>query len=410
MARETTSRTPRVKSLEGLRGVLALIVVITHLQQFFFAQISDQLSTTFEPLPTPLAYILNSFFHAFFDGEFAVWTFWIISGLVLSYRYFSLVNSNVKATKKYLLIAASKRYFRLLVPVLVSVLLALILFSADLMANKPLAQHYLNTHPGWEEYAQWLMNFYNFEPSFSNALKSAIWDTFVHYDHLTTYNPVLWTMEKELFGSLFLFSFLAILSRLNNTKWLWISTVLLLTLLRLHWITAFLVGAMISAHLHSNSPRLSLPQPLRVKKLSNALQSPGLTALFVLTLWILIGLPNFLGLTNFVIAPLLITLTLTSSPLAALLSSPPLAFLGKISFGLYLGHFLLVASISSQLYLFLMIDWPPRIAAIIVAIFTLISSPAIGWLIYRIGDLPGIKLSNMIGKFLTHHLDKRVMG
>jgi peptidoglycan/LPS O-acetylase OafA/YrhL len=397
----TISKTPRIKSLEGLRGVLALIVVITHLQQFFFAQIDSQLSSIFEPLPAPLAHIINSFFHAFYDGEFAVWTFWIISGLVLSYRYFPLANSNTKAAKKYLLIAASKRYFRLLVPVLISVLLALTLFSADLMANKPLAQHYLNIHSGWEEYAQWLMNFYNFEPGFFNALKSATWDTFVHYDSLTTYNPVLWTMEKELFGSLFLFLFLAILSKFNHTKWLWISTVFLLTLLRLHWITAFLIGAMISAYLYSSSSR-----SLHIEKLSNALQSPSLVSLFVLALWILIGLPNYLGLANFVIAPLLITLTLTSPPLAALLSSPPLAFLGKISFGLYLGHFLLVTSVSSQLYLFLIINWPPHIAAIIVAILTFISSPAIGWLIYRIGDLPGIKLSNMIGKYLTHHLDK----
>ena len=61
----------------------------------------------------------------------------------------------------------------------------------------------------------WLPSFYDFEPSLSRAIKSAAWDAFFDFNRDVTYNTVLWTMEPEFFGSLFLFS---LLSLLGNKK------------------------------------------------------------------------------------------------------------------------------------------------------------------------------------------------
>ncbi len=395
---------PKVECLEGLRGLAAVIVVFTHIQHFFFPEINEQIKTVTANLNVPLSTMASAFFKAFFNGIFSVWVFWVISGFVLSYRYF-LFSQQGCNTYQYLFVAVVKRYFRLAIPVLLSVLIALILIKMDLISHKALAQHYLTVHPNWHKYIQWLSDFYSFKPDFFNALKSAVWESFILYDRATTYNPVLWTIEKEFVGSLFLYAFLAVLYWTGNKKWLWIATLLFLTLTHLHWITAFLLGAAIC----NNYCLLKNEEPATLfttcKQRFVFLNKSFVSIICVLWLWLLVGLTNNYAVVNLAIATALVFLALILAPFKRILSTRPLQFLGKISFGLYLGHFLLIASFSSSLYLLLVEHCSSSTAAVLTTFFTVALSMPVAWLIYRLGDIPGRKLSNAVGKLINRKMD-----
>jgi len=194
------------------------------------------LEQLFSSLPYPLARACQAVVESLYDGNFAVWTFWVMSSFVLSFKYFTWVPDTPKLAQQYLLVASLKRYFRLAVPVLVSVMLAYFLLVSGLMSNNTLAM----TYEG--DYAVWIAGFYAFDADFFVAIKSALWDSFVSFDHDTTYNTVLWTIEKEFIGSLFLFGCLALFGN-NPRRWLWYLLVgIVLALLRLNWVNAFVAG------------------------------------------------------------------------------------------------------------------------------------------------------------------------
>ncbi len=396
----------RITCLEGLRGIATLMVIFTHIQHFFFPEALLQLKTLFSALPIPLSFLAETFFKAFFEGGFAVTTFWVLSGFVLSYRYFLLLPTNFSNAQQYLVVAAIKRYFRLVVPVLLTVMLSLLLIKANLMFNKSLAQHYLAVHSTWQEYAQWIEGFYSFESNFLNALKSALWDTFIDYDRSSSYNVVLWTMEKEFFGSMFLFAFLFFSGWLSNNKWLWVFTILLLTWLRLHWISAFLIGALLCNCYCLFRVRTSAAIFARFEPVLILLKKPFICVSCLLILWVLVGLPNYFGVTHLLIAIPLVALSLFSPPLTQWLSARPLLFLGKISFGLYLGHFLVITSLSSYLYLIMIKHWSSLIVATVVLVLTLIFSLPLGWLIYRLGDITGKLLASIISQRIYRNIDR----
>lgn len=97
----------KILALESLRGLAALIVVFCHIASGFYpamviGPVAAKAHSSFEK------FVLSTPLNMFINGSFAVTCFFVLSGFVLSYGYFS------RSTD---LVAASiKRYFRL-VPV-----------------------------------------------------------------------------------------------------------------------------------------------------------------------------------------------------------------------------------------------------------------------------------------------------
>jgi peptidoglycan/LPS O-acetylase OafA/YrhL len=98
-----------------------------------------------------------------------------------------------------------------------------------------------------------------------------------------------------------------------------------------------------------------------------------------LWLWLLVGLTNNYAVVNLAIATALVFLALILAPFKRILSTRPLQFLGKISFGLYLGHFLLIASFSSSLYLLLVEHCSSSTAAVLTTFLTVALSMPVAW-------------------------------
>ena len=172
--------------LEGLRGVAAVIVLLGHLRLTLAAESSEFPVRLFGSPPWYISRPLDALWCACFDGNFAVWTFWILSGFVLSVKFFSQMrDGQSEKIMPSLLEAGLRRYPRLAIPVLFSIAFAWALHQAGFMTNRALASHF--GHPYSDG---WLGSFYAFEPNSLTAIKSGLWNTFFQYDGSLTYNAV----------------------------------------------------------------------------------------------------------------------------------------------------------------------------------------------------------------------------
>jgi len=170
-----------VTALDGVRGVAACVVVISHLIAGFYPAL-------FFGAPDEARFALqhaiaNSPLFVLYSGTFAVYIFFVLSGFVIA--------ASAMRTRCGLLVLALTRYLRLAVPVLASVLLALALMWA---------------FPGAPQRASaivgnWWLDFM-YQPPYP-SLYSALREGFytVYWLGVSYFNNVLWTMRIEFVGS-----------------------------------------------------------------------------------------------------------------------------------------------------------------------------------------------------------------
>ncbi|MDD5616650.1 MAG: acyltransferase [Candidatus Methanoperedens sp.] len=147
----------KIKYLDGLRGLAAFIVVLGHYAVGFYpasytARIEEVRADNAVDLlisGTPL--------NVFYGGNFAVTVFFILSGYVLSYKFFKYRDQEI------IISSAVRRYFRLLIPVLFSSIIAYSFMKLSLFYNKEAATLTTST---W-----WLAAYWDFNPNFIDMLK-----------------------------------------------------------------------------------------------------------------------------------------------------------------------------------------------------------------------------------------------
>lgn len=186
----------KITSLDGLRGIASLIVVVSHIFMWFTPYLhggpalNPNLSGTSMLLfDSPLTFL--------YRGNSAVWLFFVLSGFVLSYGLLKQRDS-IDAIRK----TACKRYFRLGIPVFISVMICYLLMITG--AYK--AEEYGLT--GKFQLA------YSFSPDFFSALSDGLYGALI-YGH-SSYNYVLWTISIELYGSFLVFTLIALFGRNDN--------------------------------------------------------------------------------------------------------------------------------------------------------------------------------------------------
>jgi peptidoglycan/LPS O-acetylase OafA/YrhL len=178
-------------ALEGLRGVASLNVVVGHFLFVFFPYLGNDI----RPYPGLAAkYWFEEVlrfppFTFFYLADAAVSVFFVLSGYVLTRNFYETGRNEV------LRAAASKRYLRLVLPALVSVIFAWLLLDIGAYATE-LAPS-LNT-------GGWIMALYNKKVSFFYALKQGLIGAPLFGQN--ELNGPLWTIQIELIGSLLLFA------------------------------------------------------------------------------------------------------------------------------------------------------------------------------------------------------------
>ncbi|WP_093534263.1 acyltransferase [Stenotrophomonas rhizophila] len=366
-------RGAKILSLEGLRGLAAVAVVLSHLgMEFFPTAVVGTLRESHVPAEQ---WLYDSPFRGFYAGFFAVCIFFVLSGYVLSLKYLRTLDTRVISD------ALAKRYFRLAPAVIASTLLMAI--TAGLLNGMALAQ--------WPSHLL-------------SAAREGVYGSFLFGDN--AHNGVTWTMQVELLGSLILFVYLLAFGRL---RWGWIAGAVLCAALMARlplmgcFFTMFLCGAYLGRVAHLASHPVVAALMLALGFYLGGYDSPSASYRQVVVWANTLQFEYGIALNWPVVIPglgavLMVWSLLGGSLISRPFASRPCAWLGKISFALYLTHTLVIMVVCKPLLHLA----EPHIgyvgAAIIASFIVLILSMVVASVFYRLFDKPSVQWANAIGR------------
>jgi peptidoglycan/LPS O-acetylase OafA/YrhL len=286
----------------------------------------------------------NIFFYPPFGlliaGHFAICIFFILSGYVLSYNYLG----EVLRIKK-IIAAIIKRPIRLGGLVLFTIIIGSCLWFGKLYFNTAVSDISMSK--------PWFISFW--KGSFE--LHQLILDIMTSmFSAGVTYNPPLWTIKIELYGSMLVFLFVLIFGRF---KYRLVILFIALALFRKSLYFGFFLGIIIA-------------DLVRNYNFISRLESKHIFIVVLLTMFVYFSsypkyanydfikltiyeiLPNdseFAGGYSMLSALLLFIIVTINRQIKNFLNYPLFQFLGRISYGIYSIHFLVIGSISSWMFL-----------------------------------------------------------
>ncbi len=372
--------TGKVKYLDGIRGLAAFCVFLHHFGLAFYPAYYGHI-TEFSHLGGLEVSYGKSVFSFLTNGSFCVHIFFILSGYVLSRKYFQTEDIQIMVSSAY------KRYLRLYIPVGFTILVAYLLLKAGLYYN---VQASLVTHS-----EAWLGGFWTFSNVNAAFLKSFLYDTMLSGNN--TFDTTLWTMSIELYGSMLVFAVLALTHGAQRRCIGLVAVSIALILMNKTLYTCFILGI-----------SFNYVETHKLKYSKNAL---FVLSILLMAAGCLLGsyhslytegtlfekLPHaVLALKNtfLIIAGYLVILSVTISPrMQAFFSSRALRFLGAISFSLYLLHVLIIGSLSSFVFLKLGGSFGYNTTVGIVFLITLPVVLGLSHLMTQYVDMKGVSLS-----------------
>jgi peptidoglycan/LPS O-acetylase OafA/YrhL len=384
----------RIQYLDGLRGLLAIIVFVHHFLYAFCPAIifggtyQEFLSGNF----TPSRFFALTPINIFFNPGTAINFFFLLSGYVQTYHYFK--NPELTFLQKSFL----KRYFRLAIPTLVVVLLLYAFHKLRLIDR-------LHFPPNQLSY-DWIKSMLPDTLNFWQSIRYGLLDCF---NSKSQVYQVLWTMPVELYNSWMILILLLVIHPIKNKTPIFICWMFVqVFLLESYYGVSFTLGAFI-AYLNANS-----------NNFANVFSKK-----WVLVLCSIVGLYfasyPFMGyessskqsiyrlISFFDVYPhvisyiigntLLFGVILYSIKLQKLLSSKWLLFFGNISFMFYLIHFLILFSFSPWLFFKLFGTFHNGVGNyIITGTATFILIALVSYVLYKLIDAPVLKGCNILAK------------
>ena len=344
----------KIASLESLRGIAAFIVFFGHFILGFVPQYHG-----LAPAGIPGKQLQETPLFFFINGSGWVTFFFVLSGFVLSYRFYS------QRTNEHLAAAIIKRWPRLFPLALISTLFSFLMIEYGLYSYYQASQI---TQSDWMAKLAWGGKGGAFEVTFWEAFTQGFFTTFFRGDQFL--NSSLWTMHYEFIGSLVVFGMIPIYNgqKLINGFLIYLIAIAVIIFSPINngflplFMIAFVSGCFFSFYLAQHQYIKSKNQP------SLILFSLGLIFSF-LALGFLSpakGFYNFLNiipseyLTLFQISIhtiaslILIYYALNHNGLYRILDGRVGRFLGRISFALYVIHVPILFSVSTAVFLRLM--------------------------------------------------------
>jgi peptidoglycan/LPS O-acetylase OafA/YrhL len=329
----------RQHHLDSLRGIAALIVVLSHYVAAFYPYAIYGLQGNYQQKSFWEDLFFFPPFGLLVAGHFAVSLFFILSGYVLSFGFLGEFRRMDR-----LVAAALKRPIRLGGLVFFTIIAGYGLWHGNLFYHIEVAD-ISGSKP-------WFSQYWEGEPDLSTLAADIATSLF---SRGSTYNPPLWSIKVELYGSLLVFLFTAVFGRF---KYRLLILLLLLCLFYRSFYAGFILG-MIAADIVQNHHFLSWTSNRYVSLCllsfflyfssypycadSAFIRQTACYALPVPT-WIGRGFPLIAAFALFV-------LVLSSRGAQKYLTHPIWIFFGKISYGVYAVHFLVLGSLSSYLFL-----------------------------------------------------------
>ncbi len=319
--------------LDGLRGIGCTAVFLTHFVfAFYYGMYHFQPESCHLPGNLDIA-VGKSPLNLLFNGNTAVRLFLVLSGYLLCRGFF------LSGDRKRLAASARKRYLRLMPSVLAVNLLIFACMCLGLYQNGP-----ASVLAGSEE---WFQGFNAFPPDFLKMLWESLAGCFLFGTN--DYNGVLWTMQMLFLGAYLDY---ALAASLSGKRWRWpVYGVLALLLLRTDFLGIYL-GYVLCDFMHTDwkwRKRLCACTPLNWCFLAVGLYFmayPSAGFGYEGTVWgilpfIFVNYYHVFGVLCFVFA------VLNLEALQRFFSAGVFRYLGKISYALYLVHFLVIATLGA---------------------------------------------------------------
>ncbi|PHI31647.1 acyltransferase family protein [Budvicia aquatica] len=362
----------KIISLEGIRGLCCFIVIIDHCVNIFMPSL--RFTGTEGVKGEILRVIALSPLNIVYSGLPSVYIFFILSGFVLSFKY----NNN---DDKILISGVIKRYFRLAIPILVSMMFIFMIYKVS--------GHITGK---------------GFGLSLVTAIKQAI---FMSSDgDRVLYNYPLWTIPYEIYGSFLVFSLLAIFGRSNIRLPIYLICLLLSVNT---FYSMFIFGLIISdlssrKNININRIFLSIMFFLGILFISTPLPRDGVETGIGIYSYVQFILGDNASKNYDIMqkigCPLIFVSLFYSIKARSFFESSLFQFLGKISFSAYILHAGILSAIKN------LADWHGIsnnfisfliLSALSISITILISVP-----FERFIDIPTIRYTNKISKHLTN--------
>lgn len=380
MTHESAVKPNKILAVEGVRGIASFMVVLAHLVLFFFPPLYTGASEIADH--NIQLWLRNSPFTFFFSGLSAVYIFFALSGYVLTAVALKPGRPLVR-----ILSMSLKRYPRLMIPAMVSCILAFILLSLGDISHPALSGPFKDVR--------------NFDYTFGGALFSGAIDSFV-LSGRSLYNPVLWTMKIELIGS-FLVYMLCINSVVLKSRML---PVVILSVISILVLTRsiedrFGLGLIcfIGGHLFQIYGR-SISTPASIVMMVVGLYLAGAQNDSALYAWITIFLgTKTYGICNFISGFLIVYAVIFSAKINDVFSHPIPVFMGKVSFSVYLIHFPIIVTFGVCLFGTVYgILASYEMAALLTSCLITVFIYALSVPFYKYVDANGMELSNYISE------------
>jgi peptidoglycan/LPS O-acetylase OafA/YrhL len=384
----------RLRYLDGLRGVLAIIVFVHHFFYIFYPDII--FGGNYQEYQKP-GWSFDKIFaftplNLLFNPGAAIHFFFLLSGYVQSFHYFNHPEITILQKSFF------KRYFRLTIPVLAVLLIVYACHSLHLIRKDLIPVHAVTE--GFTKST--LPNKYDLREVIRAALVVHV------YLKNYTYYQVLWTMPIELMNSWMVFILLFVGHQVKNIRKLllfWI--VVQLFFLQAFYSVAFTLGMLLCYFQTYSAPFKDLftRSPVRILCFTVGLYfaSYPFVGYEKSTVNTMYGPISFFEkhphIISYLVGDLLLfCFIMYSSRLTNLLSKPIFIFFGNISFMFYLFHFILLFTFSPVFYAGLPSMWNVGLKLGLTGISSFIVTTAISYLLYQFIDKPGIHWSSVITK------------
>lgn len=319
--------------LDGIRGLGCVMVFLTHfVYAFYYGMYQFQVESCHLPGNLDIA-IGKTPLNLLYNGNSAVRIFWLLSGYLLCRGFF------LNRDKKHLIRSAKKRYLRLMPPILVINVLIYLCMKFGLYYNDVAAILAGST--------EWFAGFNQFPASFLGMLKESLFGCY--FLGSNDYNGVLWTIQMLFLGSYLDYALAAFVS---DKKWRWIwYGILAVLLIRTDFISIFL-GYVLCDFMHS---KLAIKEKLCKNQALNwilfivgfyFLSYPSAGFGYEGTIW---GILPFVFVNYYHILGAFCCLfaILNLKVIQRFFSGKVFQYFGRISYSLYLVHFLVIATFSA---------------------------------------------------------------
>lgn len=355
----------RINSLEGLRGIAALMVLFSHLGVMFYPAYywggAEEIGRHCEFIEyylgqTPLSFL--------FAGHSAVMIFFVLTG----FGSFMVCDKGREQCVKY----ASLRFFKLAVLLILSTIVIWALFRLGLV--------YYNDIVGYT-CSPWIEGWGN---SFDhNILKAFLGNWFTV---AAAYNPVLWTMPYIFISSVICVVCYMLWGDLKRGYAVPVCVGTCFVIFGMKNYVACMIGYLLAYH-YKHKPAKRINVLLGGFLLLLAVFLCGYP-MEIQSSWILYRfLPKqYVVYYHMLGASLLIYVSLYCSPIQKIMESKPFFALGKYSMSIFVAHFAILVSLSSYLFNRLIDQYPYNTAAAIVWVVTVLATCIAAVLLKRVID------------------------